>query len=194
MLKVVIKDRCVLKKWLYIYLSIYIIGQHHVKSSFGANNETFLWHLNSCVSTLPNETFLIPAFLQSCEFDNLGTNIFGFHTFCFRRVVFFPASETHQRLLTNFRVLWNILSYGKKTNFRGCSDALVSDMYPRIWKSTHLSLTKLGSATYALWSLLPHMPHMPLIVWSLLPWRDFSPIVSLKRPLVEAMTWTQLVL
>ena len=38
MLKVVIKDRCVLKKWLYIYLSIYIIGHHHVKSSFGANN------------------------------------------------------------------------------------------------------------------------------------------------------------
>ena len=37
MLKVVIKDRCVLKKWLYIYLSIYIIGHHHVKSSFGAN-------------------------------------------------------------------------------------------------------------------------------------------------------------
>ena len=33
MLKVVIKDRCVLKKWLYIY----IIGHHHVKSSFGAN-------------------------------------------------------------------------------------------------------------------------------------------------------------
>ena len=126
------------------------------------NNETFLWHLNSFVSTLPNETFPIPAFLQSCEFDNLGTNIFGFHTFCFSRVVFFPASETHQRLLTNFWVLWNILSYGKKTNFRGCSDALVSDMYPRIWKSTHLSLTKLGSATYALWSLLPHMPHICL--------------------------------
>ena len=37
MLKVVVKDRCVLKKWLYIYLSIYIIGHHHVKSSFGAN-------------------------------------------------------------------------------------------------------------------------------------------------------------
>ena len=34
MLKVVIKDRCVLKKWLYIY----IIGHHHVKSSFGAKN------------------------------------------------------------------------------------------------------------------------------------------------------------
>ena len=39
MLKVVIKDRCVLKKWLYIYLSIYIIGHHHVKSSFGANKK-----------------------------------------------------------------------------------------------------------------------------------------------------------
>ena len=37
MLQVVIKDRCVLKKWLYIYLSIYIICHHHVKSSFGAN-------------------------------------------------------------------------------------------------------------------------------------------------------------
>ena len=37
MLKVVIKDRCVLKKW-YIYLSIYPLGHHHVKSSFGANN------------------------------------------------------------------------------------------------------------------------------------------------------------
>ena len=40
MLKVVIKDRCVLKKRLYIYLSIYIIGHHHVKSSFGANKMT----------------------------------------------------------------------------------------------------------------------------------------------------------
>ena len=29
MLKVVIKDRCVLKKW-YIYLSIYPLGRHHV--------------------------------------------------------------------------------------------------------------------------------------------------------------------
>ena len=45
MLKVVIKDRCVLKKWLYIYLSIYIIGHHHVKSSFGANN--ILWPILS---------------------------------------------------------------------------------------------------------------------------------------------------
>ena len=34
MLKVVIKDRCVLKMWL----SIYPLGHHHVKSSFGANN------------------------------------------------------------------------------------------------------------------------------------------------------------
>ena len=60
------------------------------------NNETFLWHLNSFVSTLPNETFPIPAFLQSCESDNSRTNIFGFS-----KVVFFH-DICHFFTLTHF--------------------------------------------------------------------------------------------
>ena len=46
----------------------------------------FYGHQNTFVSTLPNETFPHPPFLQSCESGNSRTNIFGPHIFCFHSV------------------------------------------------------------------------------------------------------------
>ena len=48
MLKVVIEDRCVLKKWPCKS----IIGHHHAKSSFGANNVKSIINATLNVQTL----------------------------------------------------------------------------------------------------------------------------------------------